>query len=432
VDGRLDEAPQRRLVGRLADLHRHARRGAEVSRWADATALATLVTRNLRQTRADAHDALGTRGWELLEHLLRTELHRRQALVTERAQRGVPCEGHGDLRLDHCYLLPDRPAPDDLVVVDCIEFSEALRCLDPVLDVAFLVMDLEIRGRADLGRAFFDAWAVAAGDDEGRALLPLFVAHRHVVRAKVDGLKAREPEVPGVERTVAASHAARHLLSAIGRLATDAQRPALVLIGGLPGAGKSSLARGLADLARFEVVGSDTVRKELAGLSPSVSARADLDAGLYTPEWTDRTYEECAARARDVLRDGGRVIVDASFGIERRRRQLLEVAADLGVPAAFLACQASDAEAERRLTTRRLDPSDADVEVRRHLAASWQEPSEATAACTVPLDTEGPTVDAVQRACAALAHRGLAQPPVAAPHRAAGPATGSARPAAAR
>src|SRR5579864_9218010 len=89
--------------------------------------------------------------------------------------------------------------PHDLVIIDCIEFNERFRFIDPVADMAFAAMDLAFHGRRDLARAFADAYFRATGDDEGRALLPFYTAYRAAVRGKVEGLKRAEREVPETE-----------------------------------------------------------------------------------------------------------------------------------------------------------------------------------------------------------------------------------------
>src|SRR2546430_4780272 len=119
------------------------------------------------------------------------------------------------LHLDHIYLFPERPepphpsssppggeggAPDDLVIVDCIEFNERFRYADPVADMAFLTMDLAFQGRRDLARAFSEAYFRSSGDAAGRALLPLYVAYRAAVRGKVEGFALAEKEVPEAAR----------------------------------------------------------------------------------------------------------------------------------------------------------------------------------------------------------------------------------------
>src|SRR5262249_5650864 len=159
-----------------------------------------------------------------------------------------------------------KQPPEDLLAIDCIEFNEQFRYADPVADVAFLVMDLKFRGRPDLAAVLADEYSRAAGDEEGRQLLPFYTAYRAAVRGKVEGFELSEPEVPADEKAAAARRAKAHWLLALAELEEPGRRPGLVLVGGLPGTGKSTLARGLATAAGFGVIRSDVVRKELAGV----------------------------------------------------------------------------------------------------------------------------------------------------------------------
>jgi uncharacterized protein len=74
------------------------------------------------------------------------------------------------------------------------------------------------RGRPDLARAFASAYFDAAGDREAEALLPFYVAYRAAVRAKVEGLKLAEPEVPLEERAAAGERARACWLLALAQL----------------------------------------------------------------------------------------------------------------------------------------------------------------------------------------------------------------------
>ena len=219
--------------------------------------------------------------------------------------------------------------------MDCIEFDERFRHADPVADMAFLVMDFARHGRRDLGRAFAEAYSRAAGDAEGRTLLPFYAAYRAAVRGKVEGLKHAEGEIPAADRAAALDKALACWLLALGELEVPGRRPCLVLVGGLPGTGKSSLGRAMAEQAGLTVIRSDLVRKELAGLAGGVPAPAEYGKGIYSREWDERTYAECSRRAESLLFEGRRVLVDASFGREADRRHFLELAARRGVPEVF-------------------------------------------------------------------------------------------------
>jgi hypothetical protein len=269
--------------------------------------------------------------------------------------------------------------------------------------MAFLVMDLSLRGRRDLADRFAQAYFDAAGDPDGREVLSFYAAYRALVRGKVEGLKSLAPEVPAAERAKALASARRHWLFALAELETPSRRPCLVLVVGVPGTGKSTLARGLAGDAGMEVIRTDVVRKELAGLEPERDRAA---SGHYGPEWNDRTYAECLRRAEQSVARGGRVIVDGNFLKRKLRREFLDMASRLGAASAVIACTVDAQTAQRRIEGRVGDASDADAAI-HHLAASRWEPPGADEAARV-LDTSGTPESARAKAMAFLESLGLA------------------------
>src|SRR5205085_38563 len=113
--------------------------------------------------------------------------------------------------------------------------------------------------------------------------------YRAAVRGKVEGIRLREPETTAEARARVLPRAQAHWLLAVSALEVPARRPALILLGGLPGTGKSTLARGLTERTGGTVIRTDVVRKDLAGQAPSDRATAEYAEGIYTPEWTAQT-----------------------------------------------------------------------------------------------------------------------------------------------
>jgi aminoglycoside phosphotransferase family enzyme/predicted kinase len=385
VEGPLVES----LAGRVAEFHASAERGPRISEFGRFDVVAANALENFTQAAPMIGRTVSRTVFDRLRARTEETLERLRPLIDSRAARGVPCDTHGDLHLDHVYHFPDRARPDDLIAIDCIEFNERYRFADPVADAAFLVMDLIFRGRRDLAERFAAAYFHATGDTDGAALIPFYVAYRAMVRGKVEGFQLAEKEIPQEERTAAQRRARARWLLALGELDEPASRPALVLVGGLPGSGKSTLARALAERGGFTVIRSDVVRKELAGLDPRVPARDAFDRGIYTSEMSTRTYAECLRRAEETLFDGGRVIVDANFRAEDQRRLMLDAAARWCAPVLFLHCRTRADVARRRLSARRDDASDADVAIYEKLAAGWQEPGPESRAVLREIDTNG-------------------------------------------
>jgi aminoglycoside phosphotransferase family enzyme/predicted kinase len=394
------------LARRIARFHAAAETDARIASFGRFEVVAANARENFAQSAPQVGATVSAAVFDRLRTLTEAELGRLAPLIDARARRGVPRDTHGDLHLDHVYHFPERKPPDDLVIVDCIEFNERFRYADPVADMAFLVMDLLFHGRRDLARAFAAAYFREAGDEEGRALLPFYTAYRAVVRAKVEGFELAEAEIDAAERRTALTRARAHWLLALGALEGPRRRPCLVLVGGLPGTGKSTLARGLAEQADFVVVRSDVVRKELADVAAGRRAAAS-SREIYSPEWTERTYAECLRRAEEALFEGRRVLVDATFREERQRRAFLDAAGRWAVPGLLLLCQAAPDVVRERLEGRRGNASDADWAVYLRSAASWEEPGPATREAMRAVPTDGGREQVVAAALDALRGEGL-------------------------
>ena len=294
---------------------------------------------------------------ERVRELVRRYLDGRTTLFEHRIADGKVLDGHGDLLADDIFCLDDGPR-----ILDCVEFDDELRYGDVLADVCFLAMDLERIGAADLGARFMSWYRELSAETYPSTLAEHYIGFRAHIRAMVACLRAAQGD------DVAASQAS--LLLGIARDHLERGQVALVLVGGLPGTGKSTLAAGLADRFGWSVLRSDEVRKDLAGIGHTERADAGFREGLYGPEATAATYGELLDRARRLLELGEPVVLDASWTDARYRAAAAEIARDTCSELVELECMAPTEVAAERLRSRgAADVSDATPAVAEAMTA---------------------------------------------------------------
>jgi len=288
IDGEFAES----LGRRIAQFHLGAAVG---SAGGGAAGLRFVLESNARQLRALRID-----GVEAVVAETKRELGQVARLLDRRLANDFVRCCHGDLHLGNILL-----ENGEAVLFDCIEFSDAMREIDVLYDLAFLLMDLDFRGLRPMANRVLNAWldeAAHAFDGsawKGLRALPLFQSVRAAVRAHVT---AREGDI---------GRARRYLRAAHGYLAEF--RPVLVAVGGLSGSGKTTYARSVAPALGGApgavILRSDEVRKRLWGRAPTQK----LPQAAYTEEATAAVYAEVFAIASRCLAAGRAVVIDAVF-----------------------------------------------------------------------------------------------------------------------
>lgn len=268
-------------------------------------------------------------------------------LLHTRVRQGHIRDCHGDLRLQHIYIL-DHAGSLSIYVIDCVEFNERFRYSDVAAEIAFLTMELDAAGRADLSRAFVDAYVRLTDDRALYELLPFYACYRACVRGKVLSLQLDQPEVPAQQRA-SAQQEARAFFTLAARYAGGPTRPTLLLVGGLMGTGKSTLARTLSDETGWTLISSDATRKRLAEIDETTPQVYAFSEGLYSPAWSARVYQAMLDQASALLACGRSAILDATFALRAYRHAAAQEAALHGANLVFLECQAP-----RELTLARL------------------------------------------------------------------------------
>jgi aminoglycoside phosphotransferase family enzyme/predicted kinase len=392
--GRATPALLSRVAERIAQFHQGAATSRAIADFGSLRIIRQNWDENFRQIQPYIGRSIDQMMYNQLSASIYDFLDGYAALFQTRQRQGHIRDCHGDLRLQHVYLLSqdlsivqqeiDKRAVERellICVVDCIEFNERFRYSDVASEVAFLAMELAVAGRADLARAFVDAYIARTGDDALSELLPFYACYRACVRGKVLSMQLDQPEVPEQQRQTVQREASALFQLAVS-YASGPTRPTLLLVGGLMGTGKSTLAHQLHAELGWPLLSSDVTRQRLAERE-SVQPQAQPDAfgeGLYTPAWTARTYQEMFAQAAEKLKAGHSVILDATFGQRVHRHAAAQEAALYGANLVFLECQAPRVEVLQRLAARwqarqhgqQPVASEGRPELYDALAASWQ------------------------------------------------------------
>jgi len=327
--------------------------------------------------------------WPALRVWLREELDRLDRHWHERRRAGAVRECHGDLHLANVVQ-----QGEEAFAFDALEFAAELRWIDPLDDLAFLVMDFLANGRRDLGFRLLNAYLEESGDYEGVPALRFFLVSRALVRAEVAALR-------GAGGDDAASGAAiRYLRLACALARSD--DPRLAITSGLPGSGKTFVSQSLAETVGAVRVRSDVERKRLFGLAPLESSSDRVRGGIYGTAATELTYARLLAVARKVLGAGWPTLVDAAFLRRVERDRFAALASACAAPFAILHCRADLALLRERIAARRErgdDASEADQDVLERLSRVAEPPADDEIAWTIVCDagSDGVPVDPALR-----------------------------------
>jgi uncharacterized protein len=261
-------------------------------------------------------------------------------------------ECHGDIHLRNIAYWKG-----EMLLFDCIEFNEPFRFVDTMYDLAFVCMDLDARGRSDYANLLLNTYLEQTGDYEGVQLLPLYLSRQAYVRAKVTSFLLDDPGIPDAVKTESAKTAADYY-----RLAyhyTQVTTGQLILMSGFSGAGKSTVARQIAQAQNGIQIRSDAIRKQLAGIPVEQKG----DESIYTAEMSTKTFDRMLQLGLLLAKQGQTVILDGRYDRVASRSSVIEQARAAGLAVSIVHCDAPMEVLKERVAARTGDIADADVAV---------------------------------------------------------------------
>lgn len=296
---------------------------------------------------------------DLLKSLYNWTTKKHEALTptfNSRKRAGFIRECHGDLHLRNITLWENHVTP-----FDCIEFNDNLRWIDVISELAFLLMDLDDHQQPVFSRQLLNRYLSLTGDYDGLELLRYYQVYRAMVRAKVAGLRLGQSEDEIPQQLKEISNYLR-----LAESYTKPHTPTLFITHGLSGSGKTYLSKKLSLAVDLIHLRSDVERKRCFGLEETARTQSDPNAGMYSPEETEKIYKHLLRLSQPILSAGFNVLVDATFLLREHRDLFKTLADELKIPFTILHFEASDITLRQRLQERQdegTDASEANVQI---------------------------------------------------------------------
>lgn len=378
------------LAGKLAEFHTAAETNPVIRSFGSLETIRINTDENFYQTESYIGRTINLRQYRLIKDYTQRFLQDYSMLFRGRVESDRIRDCHGDLHAQHiCFN-------NGICIFDCIEFNDRFRYSDVASDIAFLAMDLDHFGRADISRRLSREYAEKSRDRRLKDLLKFYKCYRAYIRGKVGSFKYDDPYITAEEREQVLEDARSYfeLAEAYSR-----QRPILFITVGLVGSGKTTLSRALARRLGAIVISSDVIRKQLASIPVAEHRFEEMESGIYSADFSRLTYDKLMSEAREILLEGDPVILDASFIRREDRLKAKTLAEETGADFFMLECALDEASTRQRLSRRlqEVSISDGRWEIYQQQRKKFEPVNEAPSGRHFIIDTSQPLAGQISR-----------------------------------
>jgi uncharacterized protein len=378
------------VADKLADFHTSAATDIRIATFGGIETLSQNTEENFSQTQKYLGRSISEKQFNRIRDYTRAFIRDNAEIFKRRVAEQKTRDCHGDLHAQHiCFC-------SGLCIFDCIEFNERFRYCDVVSEAAFLAMDLDRSGRADLSKRFISKYAERSKDPDIERLLNFYKCYRAYVRGKVACFKLDDPLVSEQDKVESVATAQGYFDLSLSYTRT---RPLLIIVIGLVGSGKTTLANALAGRLGAVHISSDVTRKQLAGIPETEHRYGEVGTGIYSPEFTRLTYDTIYKQAAQALKDGTSAILDAAFLKQYERERAARIAEEAGADWMIVECRLSPELTRKRLLQRlgEVSASDGRWEIYERQLNWFQRVKKAVPEHYALIDTSEPVAQNIRR-----------------------------------
>lgn len=386
-----------KVATKVSDFHKKAVFSEEIAKVASLDTLTFNAEENFQQLSPYIGRVFSQKQLDRIASFTRTFLKDHADLFNKRIRDNRIKDCHGDLHSQHiCFT-------DPISIYDCIEFTDRFRYVDVAAEVAFLCMDLDHSGHADLSKAFLDAYIADSKDEEIRLLTDYYLCYYACVRAKVNCFQLDDPLVSAEAKEKCRATAKSYIDLACAYIN---KKPLLFINYGTTGCGKSTLSRELARHMGLTYLSSDITRKRLANVALDDHHYKKLNADLYSPEMTVATYNALYENADAALTSGRSVVLDAAFLKKSERDAAISIAEKNGAVYYILQYPTTEEETVKNLQKRsqEKDASDGTYEIYLMQVASLEPLTDTEKEHSIVIDHSGSLDNKINKVMEVIDH----------------------------
>lgn len=178
------------------------------------------------------------------------------------------------------------------------------------------------------------------------------------------------------------------------------KKPKLIIACGLTGTGKSTIMKEVAEKKGITLLASDVMRKKLAGIHPEEHRYVEFDSGIYSKEFSEKTYLQMIEEGKKLLMIGESVILDACFPKRWQRMKALDAVKEAKAELLCIEFVCPEEEIKERLARRfesKEGASDGRWEIYISQKASFEEVNELPSESHLIIYTSKPKEESIKR-----------------------------------
>jgi aminoglycoside phosphotransferase family enzyme/predicted kinase len=340
------------LCSLLIDFYTAQEPTKEITKYGEIPAVKQNIDENFEQTKPMINITVPKDTFWYIKDAAARFFERKKEVFGRRMKEGKILDCHGDLHSGNIVVTDEH-----IHIFDCIEFNDRFRFCDVASDICFLAMDLDFLNFPYLSSYLICRYVEKSADEGIFSVLNFYKSYRAFVRGKVHGFQLNDPHIDQEKKKSVVTAAQKYFelsryYAALFSLDLQTKKPVLFLVSGLSGTGKSTIARKIAVDYHATLINTDVVRKEIAGIDQFERHHEKIDSGLYDPRLVDDTYEQVMKRAADVLKNGGNVVLDATFQKKKYRQMAQHIALKHHTRIVIVQCICPDEVVKKRLEDR--------------------------------------------------------------------------------